>query len=153
MRIPVSAVAFALFFLALTASAQSVPVPSRDPQLTVTLRNNQSSFRIVPDEAKLHRLIDLSVTATQKQQAEQFLKGWQTRPWPIMFMPVVGQVHIAQFQETSIESAKEKLLQFPPGSAFEWIQFGQEGEQKAFEEMSQFANEHSLKLAAKNVQK
>jgi hypothetical protein len=107
----------------------------------------------LPDEAKLHRLIDLSVTATQKQQAEQFLKGWQTRPWPIMFMPVVGQVHIAQFQETSIESAKEKLLQFPPGSAFEWIQFGQEGEQKAFEEMSQFANEHSLKLAAKNVQK
>jgi hypothetical protein len=107
----------------------------------------------LPDEAKLGRLIDLSVTATQKQQVEQFLKAWQTRPWPIMFMPVVGQVHIAQFQETSIESAKEKLLQFPPGSAFEWILFGQEGEQKAFEEMSQFANEHSLKLAAKNVQK
>jgi len=41
---------------------------------------------------------------------------------------------------------------FPPGSAFEWILFGQEGEQKAFEEMSQFANEHSLKLAAKNAQ-
>jgi hypothetical protein len=107
----------------------------------------------LPDEAKLGRLIDLSVTATQKQQVEQFLKAWQTRPWPIMFMPVVGQVHIAKFQETSIESAKEKLLQFPPGSAFEWILIGQEGEQKAFEEMSQFANEHSLKLAAKNVQK
>ncbi len=107
----------------------------------------------LPDEAKLGRLIGLSVTATQKQQAEQFLKAWQTRPWPITFMPVVGQVHIAQFQETSIESAKEKLLQFPPGSAFEWILFGQEGEQKALEEMSQFANEHSLKLAAKNAQK
>ncbi len=107
----------------------------------------------LPDEAKLGRLIGLSVTASQKQEAEQFLKAWQTRPWPITFMPVVGQVHIAQFQETSIESAKDKLLQFPPGSAFEWILFGQEGEQKAFEEMSQFANEHSLKLAAKNVQK
>jgi hypothetical protein len=46
MRIPVSAVAFALFFLAVPASAQSVPVPSRDPQLTVTIRNNQSSFHI-----------------------------------------------------------------------------------------------------------
>ena len=34
-----------------------------------------------------------------------------------------------------------------------WILFGQEGEQKAFEEMSQFANEHSLKLVAKKVQK
>ena len=65
----------------------------------------------------------------------------------------MGQLHIAQFQETSIESAKEKLLQFPSGSAFEWMQFGQEGEQKAFEEMSQFANDHSLKLTAKNVQK
>jgi hypothetical protein len=107
----------------------------------------------LPDEAKLRRLIDLSVTTTQRQQAEQFLKAWQMRPWPITFMPFVGQVHIAQFQETSVESAKEKLLQFPQGSAFEWIRFGQEGEQKAFEEMSQFANEHGLKLTAKNVQK
>ena len=46
MRIPVSAVAFALFFLAVPASPQSVPVPSLDPQLTVTIRNNQSSFHI-----------------------------------------------------------------------------------------------------------
>jgi hypothetical protein len=110
----------------------------------------------LPDEAKLRRLIDLRVTATQKQQkqqAEQFFKTWQMRPWPITFMPVVGQVHIAQFEEASIESAKEKLLQFPPESAFEWIQFGQEGEQKAFEEVSQFANEHNLKLVTKNVQK
>jgi hypothetical protein len=107
----------------------------------------------LPDEAKLHRLIDLSVTAAQKQQAEQFLKTWQARPWPIMFVPVVGQLHIAQFQEVSIESAKEKLLQFPPGSAFEWVQFGQEGEQKAFEKMSQFANEHGLKLVSKQQQK
>jgi len=107
----------------------------------------------LPDEVKLRRLIDLSVTTTQKQQAEQFLKAWQMRPWPITFMPFVGQVHIAQFQEASIESAKEKLLQFPQGSAFEWIRFGQEGEQKAFEEMSQFANEHGLKVSVKNVQK
>jgi hypothetical protein len=107
----------------------------------------------LPDEEKLRRLIDLSVTATQKQQAEQFLKSWQMRPWPITFMPVVGQVHIAQFEEASIESAKEKLLQFPPESAFEWIQFGQEGEQEAFKEVSQFANEHSLKLSTKNIQK
>jgi hypothetical protein len=107
----------------------------------------------LPDEAKLTRLIDLSVTDTQKQQAGQLLKAWQARPRSITFMPVVGQVHIAQFQEASLESAKEKLLQFPPGSAFEWILFGQEGEQKAFEEMSQFAIEHGLKLAAKNVQK
>jgi hypothetical protein len=45
MRIPVSAVAFALFFLAVP-STQSVPVPSHAPQLTVTIRNNQSSFHI-----------------------------------------------------------------------------------------------------------
>ena len=82
----------------------------------------------------------------------EFLKVWQMQPWPITVIPFVGQVHIAQFQETSIESAKEKLLQFPQGSAFEWIRFGQEGEQKAFDEMSQFANEHGLKLTAKNVQ-
>jgi hypothetical protein len=107
----------------------------------------------LPDDAKLRRLIDLSVTQGQKQQAEQFLRVWQMRPWAVTFLPVVGQVHIAQFEETSIETAKEKLLQFPSGSAFEWIHFGQEDEQKAFEEMSRFASEHGLKLVAKNVQK
>src|ERR1700683_79232 len=46
MRIPVSAVALALYFLPVPASAQSALLPSRDPQLTVTIRNNQSSFHI-----------------------------------------------------------------------------------------------------------
>jgi hypothetical protein len=46
MRIPVSAVAFALFLLPVTAPAQSAAVPSNDPQLTLTIRNNQSSFSI-----------------------------------------------------------------------------------------------------------
>ena len=46
MRIPVSAVAFVLFFLPVPTSSQSAPAPSRDPQLTVNVRNNQSSFHI-----------------------------------------------------------------------------------------------------------
>src|ERR1700690_1358256 len=46
MRIPISAVAVALFFVPAPAFAQSEPAPTRDPQLTVTVRNNQSSFHI-----------------------------------------------------------------------------------------------------------
>jgi hypothetical protein len=47
MRIPATTVTLALFFfLSLRAPAQTAPVPSRDPQLTVTMRNNQSSFHM-----------------------------------------------------------------------------------------------------------
>jgi len=45
-------------------------------------------------------------------------------------MPVVGQLHIAQLEEASIESAKEKLLQFPPESAFERIQLDRKANKK-----------------------
>lgn len=101
------------------------------------------------DETKLRRLVDLSVAQGQRRQAEQFVRAWQTRPWSIVFIPLgAGQFQIAQFHEASIESAKEKLLQFPRGSTFQWLASGQDGEEKAFEEMSRFAMEHGLKLVS-----
>ena len=105
------------------------------------------------DEAKLRRLVDLSVGPQQRQMAEHYRSIWISRPWSITFIPVVGQFQIAQYQESSMEAAKEKLLQFPRGSSFQWLGFGQDGEGKAFEEMSQFANEYGIKLVSKQQQK
>jgi hypothetical protein len=101
------------------------------------------------DEAKLRRLVDLSVSLGQRQQAEQFVRAWQTHPWSIAFIPFGGgQFQIAQYHEVSIDAAKEKLLQFPRGSKFQWLASGQDSEAKAFEEMSRFATEHGLKLVS-----
>jgi len=101
------------------------------------------------DETKLRRLIDLSVGQQQRQQAEQYVRTWQTRPWSIQFIPIgQGQLQILQYHETSLQAAKEKLLQFPRGSTFQWSRAGLEGEEEAFQEVSQFVTEHGLKLIA-----
>jgi hypothetical protein len=105
----------------------------------------------VVDEAKLHRLVDLSVGPEQRQMAEHYQSVWGTRPWSITVTPVAGQFQIVQYHESSMKAAKEKLLQFPRGSSFQWFGFGQDSE-KAFEEMSQFASEHDIKLVSAKQQ-
>ena len=99
------------------------------------------------DEPKLRRLVDLSIGPQQRQQAEQYLRTWRTRPWSIQYIPFdKGQFQIVQYHERSLETAEEKLLQFPHGSTFEWFGGGVEGEAKAFQELSRFATEHGIKL-------
>jgi hypothetical protein len=38
-------------------------------------------------DAKLRRLIALSVGRRLRQEAKAFLRAWQTRPWEIRFIP------------------------------------------------------------------
>jgi hypothetical protein len=102
------------------------------------------------DEAKLRRLVDLSVGPEQRREAEENLRVWIKRPWSILFIPAgKGQFEIAQYRATSLQAAKDKLAQFPRGSTFEWAGIGQdEGEQKAFQEISRFASEHGFTILA-----
>jgi hypothetical protein len=102
----------------------------------------------LPDEAKLRRLVDLSIGPDQRREAEENLRVWKRRPWSIQFIPAgKGQVEIAQYRAPSLQAAKDKLAQFPRGSAFEWADVGQdEGEQKAFQEISRFASERGFTL-------
>jgi hypothetical protein len=102
------------------------------------------------DEAKLRRLIDLSVGPEQRREAEENLRVWKKRPWSILFIPAgKGQFEIAQYRSLSLQAAKDKLAQFPRGSTFEWTGAGQdEGEQKTFREISRFASEHGFTLLA-----
>jgi hypothetical protein len=97
------------------------------------------------DDAKLRRLIDLSVAAGQRQQAEQFLRQWQTRPWSILLIGD-NQFQIAQYDEISLARAEEKLQQFPAGSTFQWV--GPDTQGKYFGKISSFAAEHGLKLVS-----
>jgi hypothetical protein len=100
------------------------------------------------NDAKLRRLLQLSVTSEQRQQTEQYLKRWEARPWNIQYIPVgEGEFDIAQYHTRSQKSAEEKLSQFPSGSRFLWLGDRQlEGEEKAFDELSHFATKHGLIL-------
>ena len=92
------------------------------------------------DEAKLKRLLELSVGQNQRGQVEQCLKLWQARPRQILFM-VNGtneRYQIAQYNVQSRQMAIEKLRQFPRESDFTWlVGMPWEGEDRAFDEISQ----------------
>lgn len=99
------------------------------------------------DEAKLRRLIDLSVTTSQQKTARFYLSQWQSRPTLIVFAPFEPpQIRIAQYQEGSLQAAEEKLGQFPKGTIFQWSSSGGQLERKAFDEISRFASEKSFKV-------
>jgi hypothetical protein len=104
------------------------------------------------DETKLRRLIQLAVGPQQKQQVENYLALWLARPWTIQFTAFEkGQFQIAQCRALSPAAAREKLLQFPSGSAFHWSgDLKQEGEEQAFNDLSQFAAAHGLSIARDN---
>jgi hypothetical protein len=102
------------------------------------------------DEAKLRRLVDLSIGPDQRREAEENLRVWKKRPWSILFIAAgKGQFEIAQYRARSLQAAKDKLAQFPRGSTFDWTDVGQdEGEQKAFQEISRFTSERGFTLLA-----
>lgn len=102
------------------------------------------------DEAKLRRLIDLSVGEVQQQQANGFLNQWRTQRHTIIFIPSAdgeGNFMIGQYQENSPSLLHEKLLQFARGTSFVWSgEPNEPGEEKAFQEVLTFANENGFRL-------
>jgi hypothetical protein len=100
------------------------------------------------DETKLRRLIQLSVGQQQRQTAERWQQSWQTRPLVIQFIASgKGEFQIVQYRVNSLQGAKDRLLQFPAETAFQfrggppW-----DGQEKAFQELSDFAAQHGMKI-------
>ena len=130
-------------------------IPGRSPDIAFEGSAGSNLMRALAagqgwlaDETKLRRLIDLSVGTQQRQEAEEYLRTWRKRPRSIQFIPASRvQFEIAQYRALSLEAAKEKLAQFPRGSVFEWSGAGDDdGERKAFQELSRFASESGFKL-------
>ena len=132
-------------------------VPGRKLDLTYELgagTNLQQALATghawLADEAKLRRLIGLSIGPQQRQQAQQILDTWMRRPWTVQFLGR-GQFFILQYNEHSVEAAKEKLSQFPAGSTLQWSGGGLQDHDKMFEELSRAAAEHQVKLLPEPV--
>ena len=90
------------------------------------------------NEGNLNRLLDLSLTPEQRQQAEQWLSACKQQPKQIQFVPLgKGSFQIAQYHANSPQAAIEKLRQFPYGTEFVWTgDLTQGGEQKTYQELT-----------------
>ena len=99
------------------------------------------------DEPKLRRLIQLSVGTEQHRTAEGWLNLW-LRPHAIQFIAYEKPAfQIVQYNPSSLQAAKEKLLQFPAGTVFQWsVLTPDERAGKLYQELSSFAAEHGMKI-------
>ena len=99
------------------------------------------------DEPKLHRLVQLSVGTEQHRTAEGWLNMW-LRPHAIQFIPYEKPAfQIVQYNPSSLQAAKEKLLQFPAGTVFQWSALTpDERAGKLYQELSGFAAGHGMKI-------
>ncbi len=100
------------------------------------------------NETKLNRLLELTIGPNQRNQSEQLLKMWQSRPLQIQFMNFGKErFQIAQYSPQSRQLAIEKLNQFPRGTTFQWLgSAAWEGEDKAFEEVSKAVASHGINI-------
>jgi hypothetical protein len=103
----------------------------------------------VASETDLERLLDLSVTADQRQHVMQMLDAWRRQPKTIEYIPLgKGQFRIAQYQATSLQTAIEKLTQFPGGSQFVWAgNSTDESESRAFTELKKAVETNGITLS------
>jgi hypothetical protein len=96
-------------------------------------------------DAKLRRLADLAVGAPMRQQAEQYFRMWQQKPW-VVSCAGYDQFQIGWYHALSMKAAKEKLLQFPKGTELRWIVQGLPDEPAELHELAGFALAHGIKL-------
>jgi hypothetical protein len=102
------------------------------------------------DQAKLQRILALSVTPGMKRQMEQYLDAWSRPSKQIVFSPSnPSNIDLAQYHWLSLDTLKAKLTQFPEGSVFYWTATEpsvSQAQQKAFDDVSQFAAQHKLTI-------
>lgn len=106
------------------------------------------------DDTELKRLIQLSVTPEQRNQAERLLVSWERQPRTIEFIPVgKGLFQIAQYQLDSLDGAVKKLSQFPNGAHFLWNgDLKEPGEQDAFDQISNGVKSRGITISARSSQ-
>jgi hypothetical protein len=102
------------------------------------------------DSSMLERLRSLCVTESCVREAES-LRGQFGTSVTVFFAggEVVSDVSVAQYNSISWTALKEKLLQFPEGTAFEWNSDapGTEAEARAFAELKEHLEKAGMKLA------
>ncbi|HEY0320613.1 MAG TPA: hypothetical protein VGC66_06670 [Pyrinomonadaceae bacterium] len=102
------------------------------------------------DESKLRRLRQLAVGKNMLDQVDSMISAWQAKPYLITYFPMIKEqrFHVLQYELDSLKNLEEKLAQFPAGSSFIWsgsLATPAEDE-RMFQELSNFATSHGMKL-------
>jgi hypothetical protein len=102
------------------------------------------------DQAKLRRILALTVTPGMKREMEQCLDAWSRSSRQILFVPVDPPTfNLAQYNSLSLDALKAKLTQFPEGTEFYWTPFEpsvSQAQQKALDDVSRHAAQHKLTI-------
>ncbi|MCM3871301.1 MAG: hypothetical protein ND895_11505 [Pyrinomonadaceae bacterium] len=110
------------------------------------------------DPEKLKRLRALCLTDDSRNQIDSMIRAWNRRI-EIGLSPFEDQpylVGVAHYQLFSLESLKEKLLQFPRGTVFIWGRRGggvdESRARQIFVQLKNYLEEHGMKLEEEKAQ-
>ena len=96
------------------------------------------------DPEKLRRLRDLCLTEKGRNQVDQLIGNWNYDIYvgPDPFDDDKYSITIGQYQLKSLDSLKQKVLQFPKGTRFTWAK----GDAQEFQQIKTHLEEHGMKL-------
>jgi hypothetical protein len=104
------------------------------------------------DGTKLQKITQFSVQQDMRQQYEHMSDAWKEN-WSIACFGSLGgapsHCAILQYTDLSFERLKEKLSQFPRGSAFKWFDSVQpkgSNQDALYNDLSRFLGEHGMTL-------
>jgi len=102
------------------------------------------------DPEKLKRVRDLCLTDRGRKEVDQVISGWNHHVY-VAVNSLNGEVisiSVAQYQLRSLDALKEKLLQFPRGTLFQWTRgLARRGDtQEIFQQLKSYLEEHGMKL-------
>jgi len=126
---------------------------SGEAMIEQALRNALSNGQAwLSDPDKLKRLRALCLTDSSRNDFDNMSHAWNRRI-DIRLSTFEDQpysISVAHYQLTSLESLKQKLLQFPRGTLFTWAKSGSGGDeskaQQLFLQLKGYLEEHGMKL-------
>jgi hypothetical protein len=110
------------------------------------------------DSEKLKRLRPLCLTDSCRTDVDSITRSWNHNIGIGLGSNQNSRylISVAQYQPTSIEALKQKLLQFPPGTAFVWHKStnldDDLGEPQIFLQVKSYLEDHGMKLERETQQ-
>jgi len=132
---------------------------SAQAMIEQALRNALSHGQAwLSDLQKLKRLRALCLTDGGRNEVDNMIRGWNQQIY-VGLSPFGDQpysISVAHYQLDSLESLKQKLLQFPPGTLFTWSNTSgnhdQQRAQELFQQLKSYLEERGMKLEGESKQ-
>lgn len=99
------------------------------------------------DPEKLKRVRDLCLTDKSRAEVDRLIDGWDYQISFTSFDDQSFTIGVANCQLTSLDSLKQKLLQFPKGTVFKLKTHGDESRsEEVFQQIKNYLEQHGMTL-------